>query len=179
MMPGTPPALATPPQFTTAHWDRVARDKVKVKLVRITKMDEKFTEFVFENGQAFQRRTEGLNPDIKLHVNLVVFVETIQGQLVTGMWVPEQGWVFRMTSEELADYAKSLSTEMHNQRLRALEELKGFVALALLEGIKEQVDVDITGDLAEAVTLSGPIQLDTLAQFVMDAMETAKSAGAR
>lgn len=175
MQPGTPPALAAPDQFDAKYWDRVPREQVKVTIERITTLGE-HTEFVFTNSNAFQRRTDGLNPDIKPHVNQLVHVETIRGELVTGLWVPEQGWLFRMTSQDLADYAKEVSTRIHRQRTQAREELRAYIALTLREGIKEQVD--LFGEEG-AVLLSGPIDLDTLAQFVMDAMEAARSAGAR
>lgn len=175
MQPGTPPALAAPTQFDAKHWDRVPREQVKATIERMTILGD-YTEFVFKNGNAFQRGTDELNPAIKVHVNQLVHVETIGGELVTGMWVPEQGWLFRMTSQDLADYAKDVSTRMHRQRAQALEELRGYISLALREGIKEQVD--LFGEEG-TVLLSGPIDLDTLAQFVMDAMEAAKSAGAR
>jgi hypothetical protein len=169
----------------------VPRNKEKLKLTRITKLDDIYTEFVFDNGIAFQRRNEHLDPNVNLHVNLVVYVESItngESAMVTGMWVPEQGWAFRMTAEDLADYAKDLSALLHTQRNRARAELRSYISLALLEGLKEQVGVtpvvglyDGDGDPGETgeVTLGGPIRLDILAQFVMDAMDQAKSAGAR
>lgn len=178
-MPTPPPALSRPPQFDPAYWGKVPREKVKVKLVRITKVDDDFTEFVFDDGNAFQRRVEQLDPDVmaKLHVNVTVYVETINAELVTGMWIPETGWLFRMTSEDLADYAEALMTRAHVVRENAKAELRAYIALALQEGIKEQVDIEAP-DEEGAVALSGPISLDTLAGFVMNAMELARSAGA-
>lgn len=175
MMPA-PPALSAQPQFTPGHWDRVPREKTKTKITRITKIDDEFTEFVFEGGSAFQRRTEDLNPEVNLHVNLQAYVETIGGELVTGMWIPEQGWAFRMTSQDLADYAKNLSAMIHKQRQAAREELKDYIADAIKAGLGEQVDVE---DVDGLVLISGPVDLNTLARFLMDAMEATKSAGQR
>lgn len=138
-----PPALAPMPQFTAQHWDKVPREKTKVKLIRMTNLplqenDIEFVEFAFDNDQAFKRRKSELNPDTSLHVNMTVYVETIGGEIVTGMWVPEQGWVFRMTSQDLADYAQRLSTAMHRQREQALGQLTEFIAATIRDGLAEQ-----------------------------------------
>lgn len=131
-MSSPPPALAPQPQFTALYWDKAIRAKEKVKLVRMTNMDDgEFVEFVFDNGAAFQRRKADLDPDIDLHVNLVVYVETINNELVTGMWVPEQGWAFRMTSQDLADYSKKLISALHEQRQAARRSMVDQMARVL------------------------------------------------
>lgn len=172
-----PPVLVPHPQFTPEYWAKVPREKAKVKLVRITKVDDEFTEFVFDNDNAFQRRTADLNPDVKLHVNLVVYVETINNEVVTGMWVPEQGWPFRMSNEDLAEYFEKLITARHVQRQRAIEDLREYITLAIVEGLKEQAEVDTVTE--DSIDVTGPFSPRDLATYVMNAMEQAKSAGAR
>jgi hypothetical protein len=170
-----PPAYSMNPQFTPEYWDKVPRTKEKVKLLRMTKMDGGFTEYVFDNGQAFQRRDEQLSDNVTLHVNLTVYVETVGRsgeQLVTGMWVPEQGWAFRMTSQDLAQYAQKLTEMMVKQRNQARDDLRRYIALALRQGLAEQVEVI---DLEDAVDVVGPFSLDDLARYVMDAMAQARS----
>ena len=174
----TPPALDPKPQFTTLYWDKVPREKVKAKVKRITAIDDEYTEFVFDNGNAFQRRTETLDPDVmnrsKLHANSIVYVELINDELVTGMWVPEVGWAFRMTSEDLADYARKLAGAMHARRQAAEEELVEFMAEAILEGLAEQGVIFEDGRLEGAA-----FSPRGLAGHVMRAMSEAKSSSAR
>lgn len=138
-----PPALAPMAQFTPEYWDKAPRVKARNKLVRITNMplvegDYEYVEFVFADNQAFQRRREDLNPNVNLHVNMDAYVETINGELVTGMWIPEQGWAFRMTSEDLAEYAKRLSAAMHNQRQRAEQQVTDLAAEVIANAIYDQ-----------------------------------------
>lgn len=119
-------------QFTPEYWAKVPRTKVKVKIVRITNMaDGEHIEFVFDNGEAFQRRRGDLYVGVTLHANQEVFVETIKGELVTGMWVPEQGWAFRMSNEQLAEYAKKLAAEIHNARRETRQVIVDHLADAM------------------------------------------------
>lgn len=134
-----PPALSAQPQFTDAYWAKAPREKTKTKLVRITHLDDEFDQFVFDNGNAFDRRVADLNSDVKLHANQDVYVETINGELVTGMWVPEQGWAFRMSAQDLADYAKKMITAMHNKRQNAKHELTDFVQQVISTVVYDQV----------------------------------------
>jgi hypothetical protein len=165
------------PQFSPDYWAKVPREKEKVKLTRIIKADDEFTEYTFDNGNAFQRRTEQLNDEIKLHVNLVVYVETINNEIVTGMWVPEQGWVFRMSNEELAEYFEKLITARHAQHQAAKADLQEFIALAIEEGLKTLCDVCMVAE--DSIDVTGPFSPKELASYVMNAMEQAKSAGGR
>lgn len=166
-----PPALATPPQFTAQHWANVKREMTKVKIERITDLTQEgnLLEFVFDNGEAFQRRADGLNPDVmaKVHANVQVFVETIQGVLVTGLFVPETGWLFRMTNEQIAEYAKKLAVADHNQRQQAREQLRGFMAMAIRDAILEHHGEDIEG-----------VDWEAVASTVMGAMAQAQPASA-
>lgn len=179
MMPGTPPALAQPPQFTTAYWDKAPRAMVKTKLDRITKVGDTHTEFVFDGGaRAFQRNNDELNPDMMklLHANSEVFVQTFNGELVTGLFVPNNGWVFQMTSEDMVDYAKRLSAAAHKQRQDAMEELKAFVTSVLLAALRDQAGVR---EAEGGYDITGPVDLSEVAGYVVSAMSSAKSAGAR
>lgn len=169
-----PPALATTPQFTAEYWSRVPRDMKKCKLVRMTKLEDgKFIEFVFDNDSAFQRRVEDLDPEIhkQVHVNLEVFVQSIKGEMVTGLFIPTVGWLFKMTDEALADYAKKLTTVINNQRNKAKTEMTEFIATALEAGIAEQCEIE---HLDGAIDAIGPIDLTQLAKFVITALENAK-----
>lgn len=169
-----PPALAQTPQFTPEYWSRVPRDMKKVKLVRMTKLEEgKFIEFVFDNDSAFQRRAEELDPEIhkQVHVNLEVFVQSIKGEMVTGLFVPTIGWLFKMTDQELADYARKLTTVINNQRNKAKTEMTEFIAAALEAGITDQCEVE---HLDGAIDVIGPIDLTQLAKYVISALENAK-----
>lgn len=168
-------------QFTPEHWDKAPREMHKCKITRITKKDDEFYEFVFDDGNAFQRRGSDLDPEMfsQLHVNLEVFVQTFQGQLVTGLFIPEKGWVFKMTGQDLADYAKRLSSMIHKQRLAARGELVGFVTAAMEAGLREQKQCHVEsydpGESGEIV-VEGPVDLAALALYVIDAMAATKVA---
>ncbi|AEJ95366.1 hypothetical protein SEA_LITTLELAF_88 [Mycobacterium phage LittleLaf] len=176
--PTVPPALAQLPQFTAAYWEKAPREKAKLKITRITKKDDGYIEFVFEDGTAFMRNAGEFDMAIfeALHVNSVVYVETFNVSLVTGMWVPDKGWVFRMTAQDLANYAKTVALAGHSVREQARREMENFIALALEEGIREQVDEVIKHDeFVIELGEGGPtICTDTLAKFLTNALEVAK-----
>ncbi len=174
----TPPALSANPSFTSEYWEKVPREKAKLKLVRITDKvdaDEHYTEFVFDDDSAFMRKTSDLVADIKLHVNQTVYVETIRGELVTGLWVPDQGWAFRMSAQDLAEYAQRLASLMHQKQQEARGQLREFVARALRDGLGKQVDLIGWDEGVVELGEGGPtINLNDLADGVVDALSQAR-----
>lgn len=175
-MAEAPPALTPLAQFTPEHWDKAPREMHKCKIARITHKDDEFVEFVFDDSNAFQRRWADLDMELfnGLHANSEVFVQTFQGTLVTGLFIPEKGWVFKMTGQDLADYAKRVSSMVHKQRQEARGELVGFMAAALEAGLREQAD--LTGPEADTARfyIDGPVDLSVLANYVIEAMAAAK-----
>lgn len=171
MQPIAPPALANSPQFTPEYWAKVPRDMKKLKIVRVTKKDDEFHEYVFSDNSAFMRRWADVDQGMfhLLHANLEVFVESIKGELVTGLFIPEQGWVFRMTAEQLAEYARTLTTAMNNQRNRARAELTSFLAEAIMDGIKKQCEIAL---LEDAIDVIGPLNPVELAGELIDALDS-------
>lgn len=168
MIPGTPPALSANPQFTPEYWDKVRRQQKRLKLLRCTKLNDGYTEFTFSDESAFQRKTEELNPEVRLKVNMQVYVETIK-QLVTGMWVPEQGWVFRMTSDDLAEYTQKLVAMVNEERKRATQRLAQIISNALLEGLADE-HAELEYHSEGEVSIKGQVSLDRLAGKVLAAM---------
>lgn len=176
-----PPALSTLPQFTAAFWDKAPRDmnpsKVKHVVTKLIEDDETYIEFAFANGNAFMRKQSECDPEIfsKLHANMQVFVQTYQGELVTGLFVPEVGWVFKMTSQDLADYARKIVTDVQVKRSRAKAELEDFFTDQIVRGLQEQgaVDGHLDGD-AFMASVDFVINVDQLAKYVMNALEHAK-----
>lgn len=179
MKPLSPPALSANPTFSSEYWDKVPREKAKLKLVRITEKvtdAEGFTEFVFDDDSAFMRKTEDLNPDITLHANQTVYVETIRGELVTGLWVPDQGWAFRMTSQDLSEYAQRLASLMHQKQQEANGQLREFIAQALREGLEKQVEAVRWDETHVELGEGGPtLDTDKLAQAVIDALSARRA----
>lgn len=169
-----PPALANPPQYSAAYWDKVPRQMHKVKLTQWRKMasrDKDFIEFIFDNGSAFQRNVEEIDHDVweKAHVNSELFVQTVKDELVTGLFLPNVGWVFKMTSEDLAGYSRRLTEMLHRRRQAAREELVKFVAWVLGEELRDQQSY-------EPDRYAEWIDLDALATRVINAMASAKPA---
>lgn len=173
MQPVAPPAFAQSPQFTPEYWNKVSRDMRKLKVARITKVDDEFHEYVFEDNSAFMRRDADCDPAMfaKLHANLEVFVESIKGELVTGLFIPENGWVFRMTGEGLAEYAKKLTTTINSQRAQAKEELTQFLTEAIVAGIQGQCDIENSG-AEDTIDVVGPLDPRALAQHLITALDS-------
>lgn len=169
-----PPALSAQQQFTPEYWAGVRREMNKATIERVTKVDDEFVEFVFKGGNAFQRRWTELDQPFfsMLHANLDVFVQTIRDELVTGLFVPEHGWVFKMSDVELAEYAKRLATAIHNQRQQAKSQVTQFAAEALRRGLEQQGEVDTYGE--GTVVVIGPVDLLELAGYLMDALSQAQ-----
>lgn len=166
-----PPAFANTPQFTAEYWDKIRRDMKKLKLVRVTKVDDEFHEYVFDDNSAFMRRDADTDPAMfaLLHANLEVFVQSIRGELVTGLFIPEHGWVFKMTGEQLAEYARKLTTSINNQRAQAREELTQFLTEAIVTSIKKMAEITL---LEEAIDIIGPINPRELATDLIDALDS-------
>lgn len=123
-----PPALSANIHFTPEHWDRQKRGMTKYEIRRITKVgDGDHVEIVLKgpNGPtgdlAFMRRADEID-QAGLHANSKVFLETIKGAMVTGLFVPEKGWAFRMTSAELAAQARERTEAIYNTRVATLEK---------------------------------------------------------
>lgn len=169
-----PPAFSMNPQFTAEHWDKVPRQKEKLKLVRTTIRGD-HTEFVFENDAAFMRQTSDLAENVSLHANQDVYIETIKGELVTGLWVPEQGWAFRMSSQDLADYALKLTTLMQERAREGKDRLAQFLHAALRNNLSQQVGV-LTEDEVGRVILDGPVDLVELSRSLASALSAARQA---
>lgn len=175
MQPNSPPALSMNPQFTAQYWDRVPREMRKLKVVRVTKKDDEFNEYVFDDGSAFQRRWSEVDISMfhLLHANLEVFVESIAGAngaaVVTGLFIPTKGWVFRMTGDQLAAYARSLTTALNQQRTQAREELTGFLAKAITDSIGKLCEVTMVGDMLD---VKGPLDSKQLASDLIDALDS-------
>lgn len=146
-MSGVPPALATNVGFTPDYWSKIRRDMTKAKIVRITNRDEGWVELAFQSeGKpelAFQRKVADLDPAIKLHANLEVFIQTVKGTLVTGLWVPAVGWAFQLTNEQLAQQAQDYAAKLHMARvehLRLNRELFEDTEASLPDWLKARIE---------------------------------------
>lgn len=171
-MTEAPPALAVRPQFTAEYWTKVPRQTVKAHIQRVTNITvqgEDWVEIVLKEGAAFRRPKADIQQ--LLTANLEVDVETLNKELVTGLFVPNCGWAFRMTAEDLAEYTKELSIAQHNRQRAAMEQ----TALAFSAVISQYlIELGATQDEAQGpiVTFPEPVSLDTLnmAKAVMSAM---------
>lgn len=146
-MSGVPPALATNVGFTAEYWSKIRRDMTKAKLIRLTNRDDEWVELHFQAADkpelAFQRRRDELDPDIKLHANLDVFVQTVKGTIVTGLWVPAVGWAFQLTDEQLAQQAQDYAAKLHMARvehLRLNRELFETTEASLPDWLKARIE---------------------------------------
>lgn len=175
------PVFAPRPQFTPEHWAKVPREVHQCAIKRLTNISspdngEPWVEVILTNGGRFRRKKSEIKQ--LLTVNLEVNVEVIrsrEGEMVTGMFVPDVGWAFRMTNDDLAEYTKQLSLAVHEQRRRAREGMIEYLAVHLLEGLKElgfEMEVP-SGDDGEVVAQE--LNMDVgrfLAQIAVRAFES-------
>lgn len=172
-----PPALSNPPQFDPAYWDKAPRDMQRVKLAQWRKIDhddgKRFIEFIFDGGNAFMRNVDDIDQDVweKVHVNSELFVQTVNKELVTGLFLPEVGWVFKMTGEDLANYSRKLTDMLHRRRQAARAELVEFVSEVISKSLTTlQQAIDVPDRYVDW------IDCDELAVEVINAMASAKPA---
>lgn len=125
-----PPALSPKPQFTPEYWQNVPRATRKAKIARVTNKGE-YVEIALTNGAAFQRHRSEIQQ--LLTVNLDVDIEAIgNGAIITGMFVPNIGWAFRMTAEDLADYTRRLSEAQYAKAQATMQRMVEHVASTLV-----------------------------------------------
>src|SRR6478752_2984352 len=126
----TQPDLSIPPQFTAAYWEAAPRKRVPTTIME-TKRKDGLIQIVFVNNMAITRRAEEIRQLIFAGTN--VEVEMIGEGLVTGMYLPDvKGWAFRMTAQNLADYARDYTEQEQAKQAAAQEHMRRFLA-ALIE----------------------------------------------
>lgn len=175
-MTEAPPALAAAPQFTPEYWQKIPRQTVVCHIARITNLPiledgVPWVEIVMkENGASFRRPKAEIQQ--LLTPNLEVHVETLNKELVTGLYVPDCGWAFRMTAEDLAEYTKKLSVAEHQRQRAALEQTALAFAAVITHYLVETVEAEADADAGNLVHLPRPMTIDVLhmAKSVMSAM---------
>jgi hypothetical protein len=135
MSTDAPLALSKVPAFTPEHWAKVPRKTVTARIAKVdtTELDGVEWSLIYLQGGAIIRREKAdikqlLTRHLEIHVELI---QNPQGELVTGVFVPDVGWAFRMTNDDLAEYAKELAAEIQDQQRRQRERMIAHVALAL------------------------------------------------
>jgi hypothetical protein len=140
---------------------------VKAQIARITHRDNGFTEIALTNGVAFMRQRSDLKH--LLTANLNVHVEVLgKGEIVTGLFVPNLGWAFRMSNEDLAEYAKGLATAEHSRRAKVRDSMVDHAELALEMELARQMGE--SSDLPDRY--ADWIDVHALAETVIRALET-------
>lgn len=156
-----PPALANHPQFTPEYWRKVPRITSQGTIERVTNLPEedgeRWVEIVMKGGLAFRRQKHEIQQF--LHANQVVHVENINHEIVTGLIVPDVGWAFRMTNEDLAEHTRKIAALMHERKRLARLQMTEVLAAAM------QAEIDKQGHWPCG------IDLDRLADVVLTTME--------
>ena len=172
-MTESPPALTDLPQFSADYWRKVERLLTAAQIVRITNLpvepgDVQWVEIVIGNNLAFRRRKSDIAQF--LHANQKVMIENIGGQICTGLLVPDVGWAWRMTAEDLASHAREMATMQYQRAQEIRAAVLDYVATALTDSLEEQAEVE-TGS-GGGVVIIGPIDITRLAVAALTAMET-------
>lgn len=136
-MSEAPPALVSTPQFTPEYWHKVPRQTQSAEIMRVTNVDVDgvaWVEIAFKNGLAFKRKKSDIGQ--LLTANMKVHVEFLgNGELITGMLVPDVGWVFRMTAEDLAEYTRELSLAAHERRRAQKQQMIDHLAPFMVDAL--------------------------------------------
>lgn len=142
MTSALPPALSMNVRFTAEFWQGAKRAmSPQRKIDRITRRDEDWLQFQLDNGDALMKRETEL--DIRPHVNERCYVETVQGILVTGLFLADKGWAFRLDAEQIAQQVRSTAELNYQRRVNDLaENREGFEIreAALPDWIKARVE---------------------------------------
>jgi hypothetical protein len=136
MTDNVPPALAARPQFKPEYWAKIPRQTSVVHIERVTKVDPEWMEIVLKEGPRFRRKRDEIKQ--LLTANLEVHMETVNKELVTGLFVPGIGWAFRMTNEDLAGYTRDLSVAMYDRERRLQEAMEGFISRQITEFLESR-----------------------------------------
>jgi hypothetical protein len=121
-VPDVSPVLSPAPQFTSEYWARIPRNTVVGEIERVTHREDGYTEIALKGGVAFKRKRSEIQH--LLTRNLTVHVEAIgNGQVITGLFVPNLGWAFRMSNEDIAQYVKQLSLAQYQRHLEVKERM--------------------------------------------------------
>lgn len=170
MFGGAAPALANPPQFSAAYWEKVPRQTIAAKVHKVettvTENDYSWKEFIcrLPDGQMmrFRRKAEEVNQLVM--PGTPVNLEAIHNELITGMYLPDvKAWVFRMTAQDLADYTREVSGVLHAQRLAARELMLKSVADALLRAL---ADLGLISPLADDIEADADTEFEGMARYL-------------
>lgn len=177
------------PQFTADYWRKAQRKTAPAHIERITNVDvdgEAWVEIVLKEGAAFRRQKSDIQQ--LLTANLQVNVEAIVtggGELITGLFVPNCGWAFRMSAEDLADYACELSLQVEQvqraQQQRAMTDFANLIGGYLgQEGLIKPHTADPLGNLTEdsvkegIIYVEGVLNVPLMARVIINYMSGAK-----
>jgi hypothetical protein len=158
-MPGE--AVAEAPQFTAEYWSKAPRQMSQPTQVVGINNRNGSKEFVCANGGRLVHPVVDIKQLVTVGTTVQVeVINTGNGQIVTGMFLPQvNGWAWRMTAQELADYAKQVHDAVSKQRVKVrlamVQQLKG----VLLESLKTFQWACLGGDMAV-----GQEALDQLAE---------------
>lgn len=172
-MTESPPVLTALPQFDPSYWRKVERLMTAATINRVTNLPvgddgEAWVEIVVGNNMAFRRKKSEINQF--LHANQKVMVENIGGKICTGLLVPDVGWAWRMTAEDLAGYSRELAAQQHRRAQQIRIAVLDFVIAAIMDNLHNQATELITEE--NSVVIVGAVDVAELAAAALTAMET-------
>lgn len=102
---------------TAEHWAQLPR---RVKGFKVTRVEDsgKSLTITGDHGWTFGRSKADLGRDIKVGDDL--WIETVKMTQITGLHDGD-GWLFRLTDQDLADEARGFSERLHRQDVERLE----------------------------------------------------------
>lgn len=173
----SPPALTDSPQFSASYWRKVERLLNTAVIDRVTNLPvdddgEVWVEIVIGNNMAFRRKKSEINQF--LHANQKVLVENIGGKICTGLMVPDVGWAWRMTADDLASHSRELAAQSYRRAQEIRIAVLDFVTTAIKQNLEKQLD-GILVDSADTEDLVQKVRdwfdVEELAATALVAME--------
>lgn len=166
----TQPDLSIPPQFTAAYWEAAPRKRVPTTIME-TKRKDGLIQIVFVNNMAITRRAEEIRQLIFAGTN--VEVEMIGEGLVTGMYLPDvKGWAFRMTAQNLADYARDYTEQEQAKQAAATQQMRAFLTKVIETYLVTSGGEVFDADGTDVVVVEAPIDVEHMADHVMAALQS-------
>lgn len=159
---------ATPAAFTEQYWSKAPRQLTPpVKIMGINVRGDR-KEFILENGARIVRETADIKQLITTGTTVQVeLIGTGSGHIVTGMFLPQvNGWAWKMTAQDLADYAQEVQAAVGEQQMKVRLAMIGHLKSVMLTVLHRQPRFQKLGEetqdqLAEELATEAFIAMET------------------
>lgn len=171
---GATPTLSNPPQFAAEYWQKVPRQSIPVVIHKVRDLPTGEKEFFARTQDGNQMRFRRPAAEVAQLIlpGAPASVETVNNELITGLYLPDvKAWAFRMTAEQIAEYAKAVAMSLHQHRQAVRQKMLDHIAEHLLLGLKALALVSDSDDLTPEEIEEQNGLATHLAQVALTALE--------